>query len=107
MTTGRAEEERHGTKNAKTNSNFLGQVKNPSNINNAVPNHRVPLTVDPNAMEVDSTQKHGPPTCYNYNKVGHIAQNCHSPKVIKVVEVDEMTNKMKQAVAVQLHEQGF
>lgn len=40
-------------------------------------------TINPNAIDINKIYKQKFSTCYNYGKVGYIAKNCHSSKIIK------------------------
>src|SRR5260221_13338787 len=50
-------------------------------------------------MDLDHTKSKNPPwTCYNYNKLGHIAQNCLEPRTHRVRNADPLSPETIQAI---------
>src|SRR5260221_13825882 len=51
-------------------------------------------------MDLDHTKSKNPPwTCYNCNKLGHIAQNCPEPHTHQVHNIDPLSPETIQAIA--------
>src|SRR5258707_11943438 len=55
---------------------------------------------DPQPMDLDHMKFKNPPqTCYNYNKLGHIAWNCPEPHMHRVHNADPLSLETIQAIA--------
>src|SRR5260370_23673767 len=56
--------------------------------------------VDPQPMDLDHMKSKNPPwTCYNCNKLGHIAQNCPEPHMHRVHNPNPLSPKTIQPMA--------